>query len=179
MSIVRFPAASPLVLSAVLVSAFAVSVPAFAAGAADVSRCPIDGSTGGGQPLAVVSRGALDLCGGELSITRDAQGFEHVTIVAPRGGRVLFRQKPTGTPPRTMSGQAQRIEYDEDSGLLRLFDRVRVARGQDGRLDEELHAERMTIDMRTHAVTGGGEGGRVRVRIPPRLPEGAAQERVQ
>ncbi len=117
----------------------------------------------------VVTRGSLKIQAERIVVHQDAEGFQHSTAT---GDPVHFRQRLDPKPPATeggwMEGEAKRIEMDDKSGKIELFDNARVNRAGD-----EVAGNYILVDQRADffSVTPGqGGDGRVRATLQPKPP---------
>jgi lipopolysaccharide export system protein LptA len=116
----------------------------------------------------VVTRGTLQIHADRIVVHQDAEGFQHSTAT---GKPVRFRQKLDPKPPAAeggwMEGEAQRIEMDDRSGKIELFDNARVNRAGD-----EVAGDYILVDQRADffSVTPGKGDGRVRATLQPKPP---------
>lgn len=116
----------------------------------------------------VVTRGTLKIQADRIVVHQDAEGYQHSTAT---GKPVRFRQKLDPKPPATeggwMEGEAQRIEIDDKSGKIELFDAARVNRAGD-----EVAGNYILVDQRADffSVTPGKGDGRVRATLQPKPP---------
>ena len=115
----------------------------------------------------IVTRGTLRVQADRIVVHQDAEGFQHSTAT---GNPVRFRQKLDPKPPATeggwMEGEARRIELDDKTGKIELFDNARVNRAGD-----EVAGNHILVDQRADffSVTPGkGGGGRVRATLQPK-----------
>lgn len=140
--------------------------------------------------------GGVELTRGTLRIEADSgrvedspEGFQRLVLQAAPGNRVRFRQKADGPGERWMEGEADRIEYDDRSALVKLFTRARVRRILDGMQTEAAEGECIAYDSRNELFTvrntntcddraGGGRGTIVlqSKRRPPPAPPVATTE---
>ena len=118
----------------------------------------------------VVTRGTLNIRADRIVVRQDAEGNQFATAT---GNPVRFRQRQDPKPPEKegvwMDGEAKRIEIDEKSGKIELFEDARVNRGGD-----EVKGDYILVDQRSDffSVTPGkGSDGRVRATIQPKPPE--------
>jgi len=125
----------------------------------------------------VVTRGTMRLLADRLVVRQDAEGFQFATAT---GKPARFRQRQDAKPPDTegqwMEGEAQRMEIDDRSGKVELFDNAHVKRGGD-----EVAGNYILLDQRSDffSVSTGKNGkdatpaGRVKATIQPkpRQPE--------
>jgi lipopolysaccharide export system protein LptA len=120
------------------------------------------------QGDVVVTRGTLKIHAERIVVHQDAEGYQHSTAT---GKPVRFRQKLDPKPPATeggwMEGEAQRIEIDDRSGKIELFDAARVNRAGD-----EVAGNYILVDQRADffSVTPGKGGGRVSATLQPKPP---------
>ena len=116
----------------------------------------------------VVTRGTLKIDADRIVVHQDAEGYQHSTAT---GNPVRFRQRLDPKPPATeggwMEGEAQRIELDDKSGKIELFDAARVNRAGD-----EVAGNYILVDQRADffSVTPGKGDGRVRATLQPKPP---------
>lgn len=116
----------------------------------------------------VVTRGSLKIEADRIVVHQDAEGYQHSTAT---GKPVRFKQKLDPKPPAAeggwMEGEAQRIELDDKSGKIELFDAARVNRAGD-----EVAGNYILVDQRADffSVTPGKSGGRVSATLQPKPP---------
>ena len=116
----------------------------------------------------VVKRGTLKIDADRIVVHQDAEGYQHSTAT---GNPVRFRQRLDPKPPATeggwMEGEAKRIEMDDRSGKIELFDAARVNRAGD-----EVAGNYILVDQRADffSVTPGKGDGRVRATLQPKPP---------
>jgi lipopolysaccharide export system protein LptA len=116
----------------------------------------------------VVTRGTLKIQADKIVVHQDAEGYQHSTAT---GKPVRFRQKLDPKPPATeggwMEGEAQRIEIDDKTGKIELFDAARVNRAGD-----KVAGDYILVDQRADffSVTPGKGGGRVSATLQPKPP---------
>jgi lipopolysaccharide export system protein LptA len=102
-------------------------------------------------------------------VRQDAEGNQYATAT---GNPVRFRQRQDPKPPEKeggwLEGEAKRIELDDKSGKIELFEAARVNRGGD-----EVTGNYILVDQRSDffTVTPGKGEGRVRATIQPKPPE--------
>ena len=68
-----------------------------------------------------------------------------------------------------MQARARKVDYDLVADVLVLTGDVVVTQPEG-----DLRGERIRYDMKTGRLEGGGDGGRVQMRIEPRKPAGGA-----
>jgi lipopolysaccharide export system protein LptA len=118
----------------------------------------------------VVTRGTLNIRADRIVVRQDAEGNQFATAT---GNPVRFKQRQDAKPPAKegvwLDGEAKRIEMDDRSGKMELFEAARVNRGGD-----EVAGDYILVDQRSDFFTvtpGKGSGGRVRATIQPKPPE--------
>jgi lipopolysaccharide export system protein LptA len=117
----------------------------------------------------VVTRGTLTIRADRIVVRQDAEGFQFATAT---GSPVRFRQRQDAKPPEKegawMEGEARRIELDDKSGKIELFEAARVNRGGD-----EVAGNYILVDQKSDFFTvtpGKGGEGRVRATLQPKPP---------
>ncbi|HEX4927124.1 MAG TPA: lipopolysaccharide transport periplasmic protein LptA [Burkholderiales bacterium] len=115
----------------------------------------------------VVTRGTLKVRADRIVVHQDADGFQHTTAT---GNPVRFRQRLDAKPPAKeggwMEGEAHRIEMDDKTGRIELFDDAHVNRAGD-----EVAGDYILVDQRADffSVTPGKDkNGRVRATLQPK-----------
>jgi len=119
----------------------------------------------------VVTRGTMRLTADRVVVRQDAEGYQFATAT---GKPARFRQRQDPKPPESeglwMEGEALRMEMDDRSGRIELFDSARVKRGGD-----EVAGNYILLDQRSdHLSVSTGkdaapsEGGRVKAVIQPK-----------
>ena len=116
----------------------------------------------------VVTRGTLTIRADKIVVRQDADGNQYATAT---GNPVRFRQRQDPKPPEKegqwLEGEAKRIELDEKSGKIELYNAARVNRGGD-----EVAGDYILVDQRSDffTVTPGKGEGRVRATLQPKPP---------
>jgi lipopolysaccharide export system protein LptA len=136
----------------------------------------------------VLTRGTIRLIADRVVVRQDSEGFQFATAT---GKPARFRQRQDPKPPETegvwLEGEALRMELDDRSGKIELYDTARVKRGGD-----EVAGDYILLDQRSDyfSVSTGKDGkdaapgkegtpaGRVKATIqpkprPPEPPAGA------
>ena len=118
----------------------------------------------------VVTRGTLNIRADRIVVRQDKEGNQYATAT---GNPVRFRQRQDPKPPEKegvwLEGEAKRIELDDKSGKIELFEAARVNRGGD-----EVAGAYILVDQRSDFFTvtpGKGGEGRVRATLQPKPPE--------
>jgi lipopolysaccharide export system protein LptA len=122
----------------------------------------------------VLTRGTLVMRAGRAQVTEDPQGYQFVTMWAAPGALANFRQKRDGGD-LWVEGEAERIEYDNKSEIVKLFARAKLSRLEGGAASDEVQGAFISYDSRKEffAVENSANGtsrpgaGRVKMVIQP------------
>lgn len=113
--------------------------------------CDADSLTG-----SMTLTGGVELIRGTLTISADSgrvestpEGYQRILLQAAPGNKVRFRQKADGPGERWMEGEAERVEYDDRSAMVKLRSKAKVRRTLDGFQTEEAEGEYIAYDSRT------------------------------
>jgi lipopolysaccharide export system protein LptA len=126
----------------------------------------------------ILTRGTLTMKAARVVVTQDAAGYQFATLFAGPGALASFRQKRDGGPDLWMDGQAERIEYDGKTELVKLFSKARMRRLDGNKPTDEVEGEFISYDSRSeffavNNTPAGGEskpgGGRIKAVIQPRI----------
>lgn len=124
----------------------------------------------------VLTRGTLIIKADKAVLKESPEGYMAVTLTAAPGQPATFRQKRDGGPDLWVEGQAQRIEYDERTELVKLFSNAIVKQLEGKRMTSEVNGPFISYDNRTEQANvhndASGEskagGGRGTIIIAPR-----------
>jgi lipopolysaccharide export system protein LptA len=124
----------------------------------------------------VLTRGTLTIKADKAVLKESPEGYMAVTLTAAPGQPATFRQKRDGGPDLWVEGQAQRIEYDERTELVKLFSNAVVKQLEGSRMTSEVTGPFISYDNRTEQANvhndASGEskagGGRGTIIIAPR-----------
>lgn len=123
----------------------------------------------------VLTRGTLLMKASRVVLTQTPDGFQTAVLTSGPGGLATYRQKRDGGPNLFMDGQAERIEYDSKTELLKLFSKAKMRRLEGTKPTDEVEGEFISYDTRAEFVavnnTPAGDkpgGGRIKVIIQPR-----------
>ena len=122
----------------------------------------------------VLTRGTIRLTADRVVVRQDAEGFQYATAT---GKPARFRQRQDAKPPEKegqwLEGEALRMEMDDRSGRIELYDDARVKRGGD-----EVAGNYIMLDQRSDffSVSTGKDkdgkeqapSGRVKAVIQPK-----------
>ncbi len=130
----------------------------------------------------IMTRGTLVMKADKALLKEDADGNQYVTLTATTKGAATFRQKRDGGPDLWVEGQAQRIEYDGEKELLKLFAGAKLKELEAGKVMRAFDSEYIAYDSRKEIVSArndaSGESkpgkGRGMIILQPRLPKPAA-----
>jgi len=132
----------------------------------------------------VLTRGTLLLKADRAVVNETPEGYMSVTLTASNGKLTTFRQKRDGGPDLWVEGQAERIEYDERSDLVRLYSNALIKELENSRMTNQITGPFISYDNRKEVATvrndvsgqtkaGGGRG--TLILSPKRAPGGGAQ----
>ncbi len=124
----------------------------------------------------VLLRGTLRITGERLEVRQDAAGFRSAVVTGPSGGLATFRQRRDATRADVeewVEGQAERIEYDERTEIVRFIQRANWRRLENEQPRDEVAGQLIAYDAlkASYSVDGGpgaGGDGRVRLILAPR-----------
>ena len=115
-----------------------------------------------------LTRGTLSMKADKAVVTYTPDGYQLATLT---GGarKVSFRQKRDGEGDQWMEGEAERMEYDEKSELVKLYSKAKVRRLEGKRPSDEVEGEFISYDSRKEVFSvrntnngantpGGGRG---------------------
>ena len=100
----------------------------------------------------VFTRGTLLMKADKATVKEDAQGYQIVTLIAAPGQLVTFRQKLDGGPDVWVDGQADRIEYDDKTDVVKLFAKAKIKRLEGGKVVQEVANEFISYDSRREVM---------------------------
>ena len=98
-----------------------------------------------------VERGTMLLTSDKAVVKETPEGYMMVTLTDAPGKLATFRQKRDGGD-LWIDGQAQRIEYDDKSQIVKLFGTARVKQLEGAKVTEALDAEFVSYDSRTERL---------------------------
>ena len=128
----------------------------------------------------IVTKGTL-LLKADKAVYKDTDDGINVMLNAAPGKLATFRQKRDGGPDLWIEGEAQRIEYDERTSLVKLFGSAKIRQLEGTRMTDETQSEFISYDnLREVFVSRNDPGGaskpggaRGRMIIAPRKPRPA------
>ncbi|WP_426175776.1 lipopolysaccharide transport periplasmic protein LptA [Massilia sp. TWR1-2-2] len=110
-----------------------------------------EGGTAEGN--VVLTRGTLIMKAAKLTAAIDPQGYQFVTLQAAPGGLATFRQKKDGGPDLWIEGEAERIEYDDKTDVVKLKGRAKVRNLEGTRVTGSSEGAFISYDSRKEVVT--------------------------
>jgi lipopolysaccharide export system protein LptA len=115
----------------------------------------------------VVTQGTIAVHADRIVVRQDADGLRHITAT---GNPVRFKQRTdasSGKPGVWIDGEARRVEIDERTEKVELFEDARLTRDRD-----VVRGNQISLDQRAESfsVTSGAQTpeGRVRAVIQPK-----------
>ena len=179
------------VFAALSLVGLAISAQAFAERADRDKPVVISADKGSGDDLnqtsiytgnVVLTKGTILLRADQLTTRQDPEGYSYGTAIVTQPGKLAyFKQKREGVD-EYIEGQAERIEYDEKTDVVKLFNRAIVKRLAAGRDADEIRGDRIDYNSRTDVYSAqsndsparDGKNGRVTVVLQPKVKPGAS-----
>ena len=132
----------------------------------------------------IVTKGTLVLRAEKAVLKQSPEEDLHVTLTTSAGKTASFRQKRDGGPDLWVEGEAQRIEYDERSAVVRLYGTARIRQLQGSTMTDEIKSEFISYDSLREVFTARNDAGgaskpgqgRGQMIIAPRKPRAAPAE---
>lgn len=124
----------------------------------------------------VLVKGTLIMKAGRAQVTEDPEGYQFVIFWAAPDTLAHFRQKRDGGPDLWMEGEAERIEYNNKTDVVKLFEKAKVTQLDGKRITDEADGPFISYDSRKEVfalennVSGQSKPGegRVKMVIQPR-----------
>lgn len=121
-------------------------------------------------------RGTLLIKADRAVVTKSDSGDQSVVLHAPANGHVSFRQKRDGGKDLWIEGEADRVEYDDKTEIVRFVSNAKVRYLENGKTTQEQEGEFMSYDSKndvfiaTNNASGNrvAGGGRVKLTIQPK-----------
>ena len=154
---------------------------------ADAMRYDDIGKTTSATGRVIASKGTLLLRADAIEIRQDTQGQNFMIATGSAGNPVFMRQKREGLN-EFFEAQANRIERDEKTQMIRLIGKAVLRRLVSNALADEIQGETVIYNEATEAYTvasgaaggvstSGIPSGRVRAMITPRSATTASSAR--
>lgn len=129
----------------------------------------------------IVTKGTLLLRSEKAVLKQTPEEDMLVTLTGGAGKKATFRQKRDGGPDLWVEGEAQRIEYDERSAVVKLFGAAKIRQIEGERNTDEIQSEFISYDSLREVFAARNEaegtsktgGVRGKMIIAPRKPRAA------
>jgi len=131
----------------------------------------------------VVTKGTMTIRANRIEVRESPDGYHTAIAFGSPSQHATFRQK-RDAPDEYIAGDAERLEYDGKSDVIRFVNNASVRRLRGSETTDEISGNLVTYDSGTEVfnVTGGAPatasnpGGRVRAVLTPREGSAAAAE---
>ncbi|MET0264493.1 MAG: lipopolysaccharide transport periplasmic protein LptA [Duganella sp.] len=134
----------------------------------------------------VFTRGTIRMTSPKAVVTQDPEGYQFVVLTGGPGVQATFRQRLDGDGDQWVEGQADRIEYDDKTELVKLFAKGRIKRLEGSKVTSQVDGEFISYDSRREVFAvkntptgdskvGGGQSTMVIQPSPKRPPIAPAQ----
>ena len=100
------------------------------------------------------TRGTMLLMAERAELRESAEGYKTVLLTAVPGKPVFFRQKRDSGADEWIEGEAERVEYDERTEVLRMSSKATLRLLEGGKLAREMHNAFMSYDNRKDTLLG-------------------------
>lgn len=124
----------------------------------------------------LISRGTLTIKADKAVMTEAASGYQSAVLTGAPGKQVFFRQKRDGGPDLWVEGQADRIEYDEKTELVKFISKARIKYLEGKKVTQEQEGEFLSYDSLNDVFVGTNTssgktvpgGGLLKITIQPK-----------
>ncbi len=131
----------------------------------------------------VVTKGTMTIRANRIEVRESPDGYHTAVAFGSPTQHATFRQK-RDAPDEYIAGDAERLEYDGKSDVIRFVNNASVRRLRGSETSDEISGNLVTYDSGTEVfnVTGGAAstaanpGGRVRAVLTPKEGSAAAAE---
>ena len=131
----------------------------------------------------VVTKGTMIIRAARIEVRESPDGYRSAVAIGSPSQHATFRQK-RDAPDEWIEGDAERLEYDGKSDVIRFVKNASVRRLRGANAADELTGNLVTYDSATEVfnVSGGAQataanpGGRVRAVLMPKEGTAAAAE---
>ena len=131
----------------------------------------------------VVTKGTMTIRANRIEVRESPDGYHTAIAFGSPSQHATFRQK-RDAPDEYIAGDAERLEYDGKSDVIRFVNNASVRRLRGSETTDEISGNLVTYDSGTEVfnVTGGAPatasnpGGRVRAVLTPREGSAAAAD---
>jgi lipopolysaccharide export system protein LptA len=130
-----------------------------------------------------MEKGTLRLSADKAVLKETPEGYLGLVLTAGAGKAATFRQKRDAGVDLWVDGQAQRVEYDERTQVVKLFGNAKVRELKGDKVTNELDGDFISYDSRMEqlvsrndaaAAPGKGSDGRSTLIIAPKRTAPAA-----
>ena len=131
----------------------------------------------------VVTKGTMVIRAARIEVRELPDGYYSAVAFGSPGEHATFRQK-RDEPNEFMAGDAERLEYDGKSDVVRFVNNATVRRLRGSEVSDEITGNLVTYDSATEVINSSGGAkstvtnptGRVRVTLTPKPGTAAASE---
>ena len=131
----------------------------------------------------VVTKGTMTIRANRIEVRESPDGYHTAVAFGSPSQHATFRQR-RDAPDEYIAGDAERLEYDGKSDVIRFVNNASVRRLRGSETSDEISGNLVTYDSGTEVfnVTGGAPatasnpGGRVRAVLTPKEGSAAAAE---
>jgi lipopolysaccharide export system protein LptA len=131
----------------------------------------------------VVTKGTMTIRANRIEVRESPDGYHTAVAFGSPSQHATFRQR-RDAPDEYIAGDAERLEYDGKSDVIRFVNNASVRRLRGSETSDEISGNLVTYDSSTEVfnVTGGAPatasnpGGRVRAVLTPKEGSAAAAE---
>ncbi|MGS0741910.1 lipopolysaccharide transport periplasmic protein LptA [Glaciimonas sp. GG7] len=124
----------------------------------------------------ILTRGTLIMKAEKVVVTTDPAGYQFAVLYAAPGGLATFRQKRDGGPDLWIDGEAERIEYDDKTEIVKLFSKAQMRRLQGTKPTDVVNGAFISYDSRAEFYSVNNDvsgtslpgGGRIKAVIEPK-----------
>ena len=124
----------------------------------------------------VLVKGTLTMKAGRALITEDPQGYQFITFWGEAGKLATFRQKRDGEGDLWVEGEAERVEYNNKTEVVKLFSKAKLTRLQGVKPTDVANGAFISYDSRNELFnmensdsgTSSPGAGSVRMVIQPK-----------
>ena len=132
----------------------------------------------------VLVKGTLTMKAGRALITEDPQGYQFITFWADPGKLATFRQKRDGAGDLWVEGEAERVEYNNKTEVVKLFSKAKLTRLEGTKVTDVANGAFISYDSRKEVFamensdsgTSTADGGSVRMVIQPKTKAPATEK---
>ncbi|QEA12913.1 lipopolysaccharide transport periplasmic protein LptA [Comamonas flocculans] len=107
----------------------------------------------------IITKGTIVLRGAEVQVTQDDAGNQSGLVTAAPGKRAYFRQKrdtPKGAPVEIIEGEAERIDWNGRTEVVKLTRRAELRRLRAGTPTDDVSGAVITYNNATDVFTVDG-----------------------